>query len=100
MSRKRNGDISGSDSSLATTEIENGVAVPKEDKAVKFKRLANRRVPAALRRMQHVQNLANRAQYLYTRDEAIKLINLFKNAINKMSLAFEGNDPIIPENLF
>lgn len=61
-----------------------------EPKDVKFRRLALRRVPAAIKRIRHVANLATRSQYQYTDEQANKIIQVIRDEVKAMENAFAG----------
>jgi hypothetical protein len=67
----------------------NGTPVVVETKEQKFRRLANMRVPAALKRIRHVANLANKNFYSYTDDQADKVILALREAFSELIRAFE-----------
>lgn len=66
-------------------------AKPKETPRARFVRLANRRVSNAVKRLQHVANLANRHQYEYTPAEAENISVLLTASLAKLQHAFKGN---------
>lgn len=63
---------------------------PKEAKDAKFRRLANARVPAAIKRIRHVANLANRLQYTYTQEQAQKIVKLLSDEVASLQRRFEA----------
>lgn len=68
----------------------NGDAKPVESKADRFRRLANKRVPAAIKRLTHVANLSNRAQYEYTDEQAAKIVAAFEEAVKSLRQRYSG----------
>jgi hypothetical protein len=64
---------------------------PAESKADRFRRLANKRVPAAVKRIGHVANLANRNQYEYTDEQRDKILTAIKDAVARLTTAFSGS---------
>lgn len=63
---------------------------PTETKADKFVRLAKQRVPNALKRLSHVENLASRQSYEYTPAQAQKIIDALLRAIQRIRDGFAG----------
>lgn len=61
-----------------------------EPKDVKFRRLALRRVPVAIKRIRYVANLANTSQYQYTDEQANKIITAIRDEVKAMENAFAG----------
>jgi hypothetical protein len=68
-------------------------APPKqvEPKDVRFRRLAMKRVPAAVKRIGHVAYLANRAQYEYTDEQRDKVLAAINDAVVRLKTAFSGS---------
>lgn len=58
-------------------------APENESKSDKFKRLANHRVPRALRLIRAIGNLGNRAQYESTEEQRKLIINSINAAIDQ-----------------
>lgn len=91
MSRKKN------------QEGENGIQVadkPQETKAERFRRIGNKRLQKALKAVRVLRNLANRAQYEYTEDQAAVVVNQLIEAVNSVKTAFvrqtsEDNAPLL-----
>jgi len=83
MSRKKLEGIDGT-SGVATPEK------PKEPKDVRFRRLANRRVPQALKRLDAVANLATRANYDYSDEQAARIVVVLREAVNELERKFSG----------
>ena len=82
---------------IVSTQVKNGKVKrepaevrPKEGKDVKFRRLALRRVPVALKRIRHVANLSNRTQYQYTEAQAAKIVDTIKAEVRKLEMMFSG----------
>lgn len=69
----------------------NGQQKEKEPKDVRFQRLAVKRVNKALKVLSHVGNLANRATYSYTDEQAVKVVNALVNAVKTVADKFAGN---------
>ena len=61
------------------------VALKSESKADKFRRLAKKRVPKAIKALSSIENLAN---YEYTNDQAAKVLEALGGALNRVSIAF------------
>ena len=70
------------------------VAESKEDR---FKRLAEQRVPAALKRISLIAKLSNRSSYAYTDEQVQKIIASLREEVNRVEAAFtktrEGSKP-------
>jgi hypothetical protein len=62
----------------------------KETKEAKFKRLANRRVAVALKRLGHIKSLSNRSSYAYTPDQVAKITTVLREALKNVEDAFSG----------
>lgn len=97
MSRRNKEVIESSDVGAMPEEVTgdshaNGDTPPKEKepKDAKFFRLAVKRVPAAIKRIRHVANLANKNQYAYTDEHADKIILALENELMALSNAFKG----------
>lgn len=83
-------------------EVSNGTDTPveqaiassparkSESKAERFRRLANRRVPAALKRLGAVANLGNKSQYECTEEQRDKLLQALASAFDDITSAFCG----------
>lgn len=65
-------------------------AKPQETKAQRFRRLANRRVPVALKRIEHVRNLTNHAQYEWTAEQAERILSALRAAVEEVARGFSG----------
>lgn len=63
---------------------------PVEAKDAKFRRLAVRRVPAAVRRLQQIANLGNRNQYCYNEEQVCKIMTALHAALKAVEIAFAG----------
>ena len=61
-----------------------------ESKGDKFRRLANRRVPRAVKALDAVRNLANVSQYEYTPEQRAAVISALSDALAAVRIAFEG----------
>lgn len=65
-----------------------------ESKNDKFKRLANKRVPAAIEKLELIKNLSNTTNYEYSKEEADKIIKALSNSLNEVKKSFdEKNTP-------
>jgi hypothetical protein len=58
----------------------------------KFVRLANKRVPAAIKRIELISNLANRTNYSYSEQDAKLIIKALKNAVAECEARFNGKE--------
>lgn len=72
----------------------NGEGKPVENKADKFRRLANRRVPAAIKRINHVTNLFAGNSYESTVEQRTKVIDAIKAAYNRLLDAHNGTKSV------
>lgn len=63
---------------------------PVETKAQRFTRLVNRRVPKALKCLEHVANLASLQSYDYTPEQAAKIVGALTAALKRLSDRFAG----------
>ncbi len=61
-----------------------------ESKNDKFKRLANKRVPAAIDKLELIKNLANTNNYDYTKKETDEIIKVLNKSINEIKQAFNN----------
>lgn len=68
-------------------------APENESKADKFKRLANHRVPRAIKLMAAIGALGNRAQYEHTEDQRGAIFNALEKAYQNMVSRLVGNKP-------
>tara|TARA_Y100000389_G_C17071298_1_gene322107 strand:- start:85 stop:297 length:213 start_codon:yes stop_codon:yes gene_type:complete len=65
-----------------------------ESKNNKFKRLANKRVPAAIEKLELVKNLSNTNNYEYSKDEVDKIMKALTSSLNEVKKSFdEKNTP-------
>lgn len=60
-----------------------------ETKASKFRRLANKRVPKAIRMIRYIENLANTATYQYTPEQVSKVVDSLETAVKAVRNAFD-----------
>lgn len=81
-----------SEPNVAATVQTNGNGAPKvkEDKNLRFYRLATRRVPRAMKAIRTVRNLANKSQYGYTEAHAQRIIEALTEELSALKLAFSG----------
>ena len=61
------------------------VSETKEDR---FKRLAEQRVPAALKRISLIAKLSNRSSYAYTDEQIQKIIASLRDEVSRVEAAF------------
>jgi hypothetical protein len=59
-----------------------------ESNSDKFRILANKRVPKALKALDLVGNLSNRSNYSYTDEEVAKIIRVLKDKIKELESMF------------
>ncbi len=65
-----------------------------ESKNDKFKRLANKRVPAAIEKLELVKNLSNTNNYEYSKEEVDKIMKALTSSLNEVKKSFdEKNTP-------
>ena len=55
-----------------------------ESKNDKFKRLANKRVPAALEKLELIKNLSNTTNYDYSKQEADKIVKALTQSVGEI----------------
>lgn len=64
------------------------------DKSNKFVELANKRVNRAIKDLQLVGNLANKANYDYTEEQAKKIVKALQQEVDQLKQAFSATgDP-------
>ncbi len=63
-----------------------------ESKNDKFKRLANKRVPAALEKLELIKNLSNTNNYEYSKEEVDTIIKALTGSINEIKKSFNNKD--------
>lgn len=68
---------------------ETGAEVVTEDKSEKFIRLAEQRVTTAIKKIQIVGNLSNKAVYEYTQEQVDQLIESLQNEIEELKSKFQ-----------
>lgn len=62
-----------------------------ESKNNKFKRLANKRVPAAIEKLELVKNLSNRNNYDYSKKESDEIIKALNKVVNDIKQSFNNS---------
>lgn len=62
-----------------------------EPKDAKFRRLANYRMPKALKAIASIGLLANRQSYSYTSEQVIKILEALRKAVVTVDNKFSGN---------
>ena len=65
-------------------------SVLPESKESRFRRLANRRVNAAIKHLRYVRNLANRGTYAYTTEQSAKVVATLEREVALVKQAFSG----------
>ena len=60
-----------------------------ESKNDKFKRLANKRVPAALEKLDLIKNLSNTTNYDYSKQEADKIVKALTQSVSEIKKSFD-----------
>ena len=63
-----------------------------ESKNDKFKRLANKRVPAALEKLELIKNLSNTNNYEYSKEEVDTIIKALTGSINEIKKRLKNKD--------
>jgi hypothetical protein len=58
------------------------------EKRMKFEKLANRRVPRAIKALRSVANLASKQSYEYTDGQAKDVVNIIIDELNALKAAF------------
>jgi hypothetical protein len=69
------------------------------DKRGKFVELANNRVNRTIKDLRLIGNLANRASYEYTEEDARKILRALQREMDDLKLRFRGEDQS-EDNLF
>ncbi|MDO8772313.1 MAG: hypothetical protein Q7K57_27150 [Burkholderiaceae bacterium] len=69
------------------------------DKRGKFIELANNRVNRTIKDLRLIGNLANRASYEYTEEDARKILRALQREMDDLKLRFRGEDQS-EDNLF
>jgi hypothetical protein len=62
-----------------------------ESLAMKFRRLANKRVPVAIKRLHHVRALFNKSQYSFDAEQGEKVLAAVRDAVKQLEDAIRGN---------
>ena len=71
-------------------------AVSGETKQQAFLRLANHRLPIAVKRIRMISNLANTNNYEYTEHQRNTLIRVLEVEVERLKEAFSGMDDSVP----
>ena len=74
---------------IVSVEFKKRIKMTSETKNEKFKRLAETRVQAAIKKMSLITNLADPYNYDYSKEEAHKIINAIKSELDEIRQAFE-----------
>jgi hypothetical protein len=74
-------------------------AKPVESKRAKFLRLANRRLPAALKRIEQLTALGNRGQYDFEEKHSTAIIDALDKAIVSLKRRYSGERASAPAPL-
>lgn len=64
------------------------------DKAEKFIELANKRVNKALKDMQLIGNLANKQNYVFTEEQAKKIVRALQHEVDIIKQSFQSSDEV------
>lgn len=75
-------------------------AKTKEGRDAKWRRLANRRVPNAVKALLYVERLADRRQYSYTDEQREKVIKILKTALDNLEQAYKGRKVEVNGTIF
>ncbi len=62
------------------------------DPRERFVSLVNSRVPAAIRQIRLVGNLANKKNYQYDADEALKIVRALQRELDELKSKFKGEE--------
>lgn len=68
-----------------------------ETKEDRFKRLAEQRVPAALKRISLITKLSNRGSYAYTDEQVQKIIASLREEVGRVEAAFTKTSGAKPQ---
>ena len=60
-----------------------------DSKNDKFKRLANKIVPAALEKLELIKNLSNTTNYDYSKQEADKIVKALTQSVGEIKKSFD-----------
>jgi hypothetical protein len=91
------GERNGSQADTATPNNGDGQAAkPKprrvESKSDRFRRLATRRVSAALKIIGRISTLSNRGSYEYSPEQAAKIVRVLQEAVAVVKVRLEGSN--------
>lgn len=67
-------------------------AKPVESKAQRFRRLANQRIPKALKVLGNIENLTRKQSYEYTPEQADRIVTVLAAAVKRIVDGFSGQD--------
>src|SRR5437879_4921270 len=101
MSKKNRGE-QGSEAIMgASPEQPAAQAPPAETKAEKFRRLANRRVAAAIKHIRYCRNLSAKGSYEYTPAQAADVVAYLRREVDALEQDFTAPAKAAPQaNLF
>ncbi len=63
-----------------------------ESKNAKFRRLANTRVPNAVKQLELIKNLANTTHYEYSKEEVNAILKTLSKSMNELKKSFADQD--------
>ena len=63
-----------------------------ESKKAKFRRLANTRVPNAVKQIELIKNLANTTHYEYSKEEVNAILKTLSKSMNELKKSFADQD--------
>ena len=72
-------------------EREARIAARKAEKGPKFKQLANKRVPRALKALDSVANLSNKSVYDYTDEQRDSIVAILRSRLKSLEERFNGD---------
>ena len=67
------------------------IAAKKAERPVKFRQLANKRVPRALKALDSVANLSNKAVYDYTDEQRDSIVAILRSRLKSLEERFSGD---------
>ena len=67
------------------------IAAKKAERPVKFRQLANKRVPRALKALDSVANLSNKVVYDYTDEQRDSIVAILRSRLKSLEERFSGD---------
>jgi hypothetical protein len=78
---------------MATRKTATDKAAPAKDKAGDFKRLAESRVPKAIKSIRTISKLANKASYEYTPEQAERIVQALQSELETLRKQLAAGKP-------